>query len=69
MGKFISEKEVPKTDEKCPKCGSQLNVYFGEMYDWDVISCSNYKCNYEKELDTTTCHEQDGRIYQIKKEE
>ena len=69
MGKHITEDKIPGTTEKCPLCGSELRFYFGEMYDWDLIACSNHKCYFEKQLKTITCHEPDGRIYQIKEAE
>lgn len=39
---------------KCPFCGSALIFMYGGGFDYDRALCSNRKCEFEKEYETTT---------------
>ena len=49
----------------CPECGNELTLLWGCEWDWDIVFC---KCGYEKELDVSTGYNDDGTIWQMKKE-
>jgi len=41
----------------CPECNEQLLHMYGNQWDWDKYICT--KCNYEEELEFTTCMNDD----------
>ena len=54
----------------CPKCKQDTLIDMrGGGWDWDKKLCMNRGCDYEVELDTMTCHEPDGSIYIMHKED
>ena len=56
--------------EECPKCKENTVVKIdGYGWDWDREICMSRGCDYDVELDTMTCHEPDGSIYIIRKDE
>jgi len=40
--------------EKCPKCGSNLLMFYGWGFDYDRLICGSKYCPYEIELTGTT---------------
>lgn len=52
----------------CPICGTELMRMFGEGWDWDHAICPESGCDYDVELDVMTCHEPDGTVHIIHKE-
>lgn len=39
---------------KCPMCGSTMLFIYGGGFDYDRALCSNIKCDYQKEYESTT---------------
>ena len=39
---------------KCPRCGSNMLFLYGGGFDYDRALCSNRKCDYEKEYESST---------------
>jgi len=55
--------------KNCPKCKQDsILILYGHMWDWDIEICINRDCDYEIELDISTCFEPDGSTYIIHKE-
>lgn len=53
----------------CPKCNKDTIItVYGHMWDWDIEMCGSRDCDYEIELDISTCFEPDGSTYIIHKE-
>ena len=63
---------------KCPKCGSEMHFFYGNMWDYDMWCCMKYDrtkpsgkrhCDGCIELDQTTIINADGSTEVIKYEE
>lgn len=53
----------------CPKCNKDtIADMHGGGWDWDKKLCTNKECDYELELDISTCIEPDGSTYIMHKE-
>lgn len=51
----ISEFKKDEAKEiKCPLCGSTMLFLCGGGFDYDRALCSNRKCDYEKEYESST---------------
>lgn len=47
----------------CPKCNNDTVIMiYGNLCDVDVEYCTNRECDYEADLKTMTCYEEDGSI-------
>lgn len=64
----MTEKEIPPLGN-CPKCGAKLFRECWEGWGWDRAVCSNWRCNYQHELDVMTGHDSDGSVWQVKRKE
>jgi len=47
------KKRIDK-NHKCPKCKSVIIFIHRNGFDYDIEYCSDYKCDYEIQYDTST---------------
>jgi hypothetical protein len=50
----------------CPKCNQETVIMiYGNHWDYDTEYCTSRECDYEADLKTMTCYEEDGSIVVI----
>ena len=49
----------------CPECGGVAGDIYGNGWDWDIETCFERGCDYEKELDTMTYCDENGKVTEV----